>query len=113
MEEYVMESVARGHHVQKSVWHQALGEQLTLEKENSNSHDRYAVSVTKDGTIVVACETNHRLGVHRKSLARLIQIFAFFVVVLHQLKLLLPAISLPTFFNVDPTRTCCSATLIE
>ena len=66
MEEYVMESVIRGHHVYKSVslWHQVLGEQLPLEKENSNSHDRHALSVTKDGTIVVACETNHRLGVH-------------------------------------------------
>ena len=52
MEEYVMESAVRGHHVYKSVWHPVLGEQLTLERENSNSHDRHAVSVMKDGTIV-------------------------------------------------------------
>ena len=44
--------VVRGHHVYKSVWHPVLGEQLTLERENSNSHDRHAVSVMKDGTIV-------------------------------------------------------------
>ena len=36
MEEYVMESVVRGHHVYKSVWHPVLGEQLTLERENSS-----------------------------------------------------------------------------
>ena len=82
MEQYVMETVIRGHQDYKSVWHPVLGEQLTLESENSNSHDRHAVSGMKDGTIVVVCETNHRLGVHRKSLARLIQIFAVFVVVL-------------------------------
>ena len=47
-----MESVLRGHHVYKSVWNPVLGEQLTFERENSNSHDRHAVSVMKDGTIV-------------------------------------------------------------
>ena len=52
MEEYVMESVIRGHHVYKSVWHPILGEQLILEREDNNSHDRHAVSVMKDGTIV-------------------------------------------------------------
>ena len=52
MEEYVMESVVRGHHVYKSVWHPVLREQLTLERDNSKSHDRHAVSVMKDGTIV-------------------------------------------------------------
>ena len=47
-----MESVIRGHHVYKSVWHPVLGEQLYLERENSNRHDRHAVSVMKDGTII-------------------------------------------------------------
>ena len=59
MEEYVMESVIQGHHVYKSVWQPVLGEQLTLERENSNSHDGHPVSMMEDGTIIVACETNH------------------------------------------------------
>ena len=52
MEEYVMASIVRGHHVYKSVWHPVLGEQLTLERGNSNSHNRHALSVMKDGTII-------------------------------------------------------------
>ena len=51
MEEYTIESVIRGHHVYKSIWHPILGEQLTLEREDSNSHDRHAVSVMKGGAI--------------------------------------------------------------
>ena len=54
MEEYAIESVVRGHHVHKNVWHQVLEEQLTLERENVQqySHDRHAVSEMKNGTIV-------------------------------------------------------------
>ena len=42
MEEYTMESVVRGHHVYKSIWYPLLGEQLRLEIEEGNGHDRYA-----------------------------------------------------------------------
>ena len=47
-----MESVIRGHHIYKSIWHPILGEQLTLEREDENSHDRHAVSVMKGDAIV-------------------------------------------------------------
>ena len=50
--EYVMESVIQGHHVYKTIWEPRVGEQLVLEREDSNSCDRYAVSVMKYGTIV-------------------------------------------------------------
>ena len=41
-EEYVIESILRGHHIY-SIWHPVLGEQLTLERENVNSHGRHTV----------------------------------------------------------------------
>ena len=42
MEEYTIESVIRGHQVYiKCTWHPILGEQLTLEREDGNSHDRH------------------------------------------------------------------------
>ena len=45
MEKYTIESVIRGHHVYiKSIWHPILGEQLTLEREDGNSHDRHQTS---------------------------------------------------------------------
>ena len=45
MEEYTIESVIRGHHVYiKSIWYPILGEQLTLEREDGNSHDRHQTS---------------------------------------------------------------------
>ena len=45
MKEYTIESIIRGHHVYiKSIWHPILGEQLTLEREDGNSHDRHQTS---------------------------------------------------------------------
>ena len=52
MEEYTMESVIRGHHIYKSIQHPILGEQLTLEREDENSHNRHTVSVMKGDAIV-------------------------------------------------------------
>ena len=46
--EYVMESIIRGHHVYNTIWEPRVGEQLALEREDSNSCDRYAVSVVVD-----------------------------------------------------------------
>ena len=43
MEKYTIESVIRGHYVYKSTLHPILGEQLTLEREDGNSHDRHAL----------------------------------------------------------------------
>ena len=82
-----MERAVRGHHIYKSVWHPVLGEQLTLERENSNSHDRHAVSVMKDASYYRWPRTPRALDCS--------PFFAIFVVVFHHLKLLLSAIALP------------------
>ena len=39
----------RGHHIYQRVWDAAIGETLTCRQEPS---DRYAVAVTKDGTVI-------------------------------------------------------------
>ena len=52
MEEYTIESVIRGRHVYiKSIWHPMLGEQLTLEREDGNSHDRHQISRSLPSTL--------------------------------------------------------------
>ena len=72
--------------VQERLWSPVLGEQLTLERKHSNSHDRHAVSVMKDATIVDHVP---------RELSSVCKFLPFFVVLLHHLKLLLPAIALP------------------
>ena len=52
MAELHVDSVARGHHVCKSIWTPVLGEELSVEPENGNEDDRYAVRVKKDDAIV-------------------------------------------------------------
>ena len=47
------DSVVRGHHIYKSIWTPVLGEELSVEPENGNEHDRYAVSVKIIGRIWV------------------------------------------------------------
>ena len=42
MEEDTIESVTRGH--ASHLWHPIPGEQLTLEREDDNSHDRHQTS---------------------------------------------------------------------
>ena len=52
MEEYTIESVIRGHHVYiKSNWHPILGEQLTLSREDGNSHGRQLTSRSLASTL--------------------------------------------------------------
>ena len=52
MEEYAIETVIRGHYVYiKSIWHPILGEQLTLEREDGNSHDRHQTSRSLASTL--------------------------------------------------------------
>ena len=36
-----------GHHVCKSTWQPFIGEDLEIERENGNSHDRFAVAIIK------------------------------------------------------------------
>ena len=44
-------SCVREYHLYQDVWHAAIGEILTCEREPSNSQDRYAVAVKKEGSI--------------------------------------------------------------
>jgi site-specific recombinase len=48
----VLESIVRGHHIYKTIWTPRLGETLTVQHEQDNDHDRYAVSVVKSEAIV-------------------------------------------------------------
>ena len=45
---YIFQSVIRGHHISKTVWTPRFGEELTVEKEADNAHDRHAVAVLPD-----------------------------------------------------------------
>ena len=47
-----LESVIRGHHIYKQIWQSLVGEILTLEREEGNNHDKFAVSLVKDATVV-------------------------------------------------------------
>lgn len=49
---FEFESVIRGHHVSKQQWTPVVGESLDVECEPSNPYDSYAVSVSKDGTVI-------------------------------------------------------------
>lgn len=51
-EEFVLDSVIRGHHIYKSIWTPCLGEVLQAEVEDGNSEDQYAVAVSKGSVIV-------------------------------------------------------------
>ena len=51
-EECILESVIRGHHIYKRIWRPLVGEVLTLEREEGNTHDRFAVSLLKDAIVV-------------------------------------------------------------
>ena len=41
-----------GHYIYKEIWTPFVGEELTLNQENGNSHDRYAITVEKENKIV-------------------------------------------------------------
>ena len=40
------------HHVYKNIWAPFAGEQLSLQAEEDNEHDKYAVAVLKDDYVV-------------------------------------------------------------
>ena len=52
MEERVLESCVRGHHIYKDIWSPVIGERLVCERERHNTHDRYAVAVKRESTTV-------------------------------------------------------------
>ena len=50
--EYNWESIIRGHHVYKAIWMPEIGEILECKQERGNPEDLYAISITKDDTII-------------------------------------------------------------
>ena len=49
---YEKTSVIRGHHIYKSIWTPIIGEELVLEAQDDNEHDKHAVAVVKDVCVV-------------------------------------------------------------
>ena len=46
------QSAIRGHHIYKQILRPLVGEILTLEREEGNNHDKFAVSLLKDATVI-------------------------------------------------------------
>ena len=51
-EEFEISSSVPGYHVYKHIWTAVIGEELPCSREPTNSSDRYAVGVLKDGAVV-------------------------------------------------------------
>ena len=51
-EEYEMISCVRCYHIYQLIWDASVGEMLQCKSERHNSHDRYAISVTKNENTV-------------------------------------------------------------
>ena len=47
-----LESVIRGHHIYKHIWWPFVGEVLTSEREEGNNHNKFAVSLLKNATVI-------------------------------------------------------------
>ena len=45
-----LETVIRGRHIYKQFWRPLVGKMLTLEREEGNNHDKFAVSLLKHAT---------------------------------------------------------------
>ena len=54
MSSFLVESVVRGFHVYKQVWHATAGEELRIHcrRDLGNSHDPYAVAMVRASNIV-------------------------------------------------------------
>ena len=50
-EHQALESVIRGRHNYKQIWQPLVGEILTLEREEGNNRDKFAVSLLKHATV--------------------------------------------------------------
>ena len=57
-----LESIIHGRHIYKQIWRPLVGEILTLEREEGNNHDKFAVSLLKH-TTVLACSSRVFAGV--------------------------------------------------
>ena len=42
-----------GHHIYKQIWQPLVGEILTLEQEEGDNYDKFAVSLLKHATVIV------------------------------------------------------------
>ena len=47
-----LESIIRGRHIYKQIWRPLVGEILTLEREEGNKHEKFAVSLLKHATVL-------------------------------------------------------------
>ena len=47
-----LESVTRGRHNYQQIWRPLVGEILTLEREEGNNHDKFAVSLLKHASVL-------------------------------------------------------------
>jgi hypothetical protein len=65
---YTCDSCIRGYHVYHDIWTRTLEECLVCEQQAENLHDRYAVSVMKDGAV-------HAVGHLPKKISRLSSLF--------------------------------------
>ena len=52
MQDYRADCCIRDYHVYRDTWVAVIGEVLECERELTNTRDRYAVAVTKNGTII-------------------------------------------------------------
>ena len=48
----ILESIIRGRHIYKQIWRPLVGEILTLEREEGNNHEKFAVSLLKHATVL-------------------------------------------------------------
>ena len=53
--EYELKLCVRGYHVYQDICEAAVGEALFCLREPQSSHDRYAVAVEKNGTVIGQC----------------------------------------------------------
>ena len=47
-----LQSVICGHQIYKQIWWPLVGKILTLKREEGNNHDKFAVSLLKDATVI-------------------------------------------------------------
>lgn len=62
LEEHMHQSMIRGHHIYRDIWSPYTGERLTLQHEDSITHDRHAVCLLTD---------NYAVGHMPKELSRM------------------------------------------
>ena len=98
VESFEKASVVRGHHIYKAVWMPTLGEELLLEPEDDNEHDKYAVSVVRSSD---SCVVGH---VPRNDSSILVLPECPYLVLFVQLHVTAFVFSSPALLSLIPTR---------